>query len=242
MTKFALLALTLSPLLVAQTANTLAQEPIITKVIHVRYVPAEAIRDLIGYSRIVASANNGLKALVLKGNASNVAAAEEAVKELDVPLSSESARDVEVSVFVIGAAAQANPDAHSPTELAPVIRQLRAVFPYGDYQVLDSMLIRTREGRLARTGGLLRNFPNAQVNFLNRYNIDCDLADPSAGKERLIRINRFAFSTGVPNSDLRVTLDTNLDLQDGQKVVAGKTNIDDGKSALFVVVSAKFVQ
>jgi hypothetical protein len=103
------------------------------------------------------------------------------------------------------------------------------------------MLIRAVEGRYARTVGLLKNFPTAQTGFLNHYEVNCDLAPRSGDPKQGIRLNKFTFSTGVPNSELRVNMETSLDLQDGQKVVVGKTNIDDGNSALFVVVTAKFV-
>lgn len=244
MTKFALIVLALSPLLLRGQDVTTGPPPekMVTKVIHVRYASAESVRDLIAHTNVSASANNGLKAIVVRGSESNVSAAEQAIKELDAPSPLEGARDVEVTVYVIGATSQAGTALGVVPEMEPVIRQLKAVFRYGNYEVLDSMVIRTREGRTAHTGGLLRNFPNAQVNFVNRYNIDCDLAPPEAGQNRVIPINRFSFSAGIPSSDLRVTLDTNLDLQDGQKVVVGKTNIDNGNAALFVVVTAKSVQ
>ena len=241
MSKFALVVLTVSPLLLTAQAVNTAPPPEVTKVIHVRYVPAESIRDMVGHGNVGAFANNGLKAIVLKGNAASVAAAEEAIKELDVPSPAESARDVELTVYVIGASAQASQNTQPVAELEPVIRQLKAVFPYGSYQTLDSMLIRAVEGRSANTKGLLKNFPAAQTGFLNHYLISCDLAPRSGGANPGIRLNRFIFSTGIPNSELRVDMDTNLDLRDGQKVVVGKTNIDDGNSALFVVVTAKFV-
>jgi hypothetical protein len=240
MTKYVLLAV--FPLLLsAQTVNT-AATPEVTKVIHVRYVPAESIRDMVGHGSIAAFANNGLKAIVLKGSAASVAATEEAIKELDVPPPSESARDVELTVYVIGASTQSGQNGQPIAELEPVIRQLRAVFPYTGYHLLDSILIRTVEGQSARTTGLLRNFPNPQTGFLNQYEVNCDLDARSGDAKQGIRLKRFTFSTGVPNSEIRVSINTNLDLQDGQKVVVGKTNIDDGNSALFVVVTSKFVR
>ena len=236
MSKYAL-ALALSPaLMLAQDSAN------IIKVVHVRYARAEAVKDLIGGSLYV-YANNGLKALVLKGNAASVAAAEEAVKELDVPAVSELARNVEITVYVVGAGAKGPVENAAPRELEPVFRQLKAVFPYSAYELLDSTIIRCREGRQAGSGGLLKNFPTAQTGFLNRYNIAFNLGErPESDSDRTVHFDRFNFSTGVPNSDIRVSVDTNLDVQEGQKVVVGNTNIDGGNSALFVVVSAKFVK
>src|ERR1700685_883053 len=244
MIKYAAVALALSQaLMFGQDGN---REPTsnerITKVIHVHYVRAEAVRDLIQHSVERVTANNGLNVLVVRSSPSSVAAAEQTVKELDVMPPSELSRNVEVTVYVIGAAKDGTESNSGPAEIEPVVRQLKAVFPYGSYQLLDSMMIRSREGKSARSQGLLKNFPNAQTAFLSRYNVDCELeARGEAGSDRTIRLNRFSFSTGVPpNPDIRVSVDTNLDVQDGQKVVVGNTNIDGGNSALFVVVTAKF--
>ncbi len=45
--------------------------------------------------------------------------------------------------------------------MQPVIKQLESIFPYGSYQVLEAMLIRSREGRNALTKGMMKNFPVA---------------------------------------------------------------------------------
>jgi hypothetical protein len=231
------LALALSPaLLLAQNSNE------VTKVIHVRYARAEAIRDLVSRGIESVTANNGLQALVVHGSAESVAAAEQAVKELDTPLPTELGRDVELTVYVIGASAQAASEDRPTTDLAPVMRQLKAVFPYGGYQLLDTMMIRSREGRQSHSDGILKSFPSAQNASLDHwYHVHCDLGDRhDGGSDRTVRLDRFEFRTRADKSD--ISIDTNFDLQDGQKVVVGNTNIDGGNSALFVVASAKFVQ
>lgn len=231
-----------SPLVFAQDSGLPAPPVNITKVIHIRYARAEAVKNMLQLSGVHCSADNGLKALLLYGTPAQVSNAEEAVKEIDVPTPDDSARDVELKVYVIGATSKAAPEAAPSPEIEPVLRQLKAVFPYSGYQLLDSTMIRAREGHSAAAKGLLRNFPDAKTGFLNAYMIACDLEPRSAGeKDRTIRFNRFGFSTGVPDSDLRVSVETNLDVPNDQKVVVGNTNIDGGSSALFVVVSAKFV-
>jgi hypothetical protein len=236
MIKYAL-ALALAPVvLLAQDSNE------ITKVIHVRFGRAEAIKGLIGTGSVSAFANNALRVVVLKGSASSVAAAEEAIKQLDAPLPDELARDVEVTVYVIGAAAQATSEDRATADLAPVIRQLKAVFPYGGYQLLDTMMIRSREGRESQSDGILKHFPSAQNTELDHgYHVLCVLGDRNdPGSDRTVRLERFAFTTHADKSE--ISIHTDFDLQDGQKVVVGNTNIDGGNSALFVVASAKFVQ
>ena len=234
MSKYAL-ALALSPALL------FADDPAeVTKVIHVRYVRAEALKDVLNNGGASVLANNGLKAVVVRGSPSFVAATEQAVKELDVPLPYELARDVEPTVYVIGASPQAMPEDKSTADIAPVIRQLKAVFPYDGYQLLDSMMIRSREGRQSSSDGVLRSFSRGQ-SHPNPYHVRCNLGERNdEGSDRTVRLDRLSFSTQVPDGD--VSIDANFDIQNGQKVVVGSTNIDGGNSALFVVVSAKFVQ
>jgi len=231
MSKYAL-ALALLPTLM------LAED--VTKVIHVRYARAEALKEVLNNGGASVLANNGLKAVVVRGSAAFVAATEQAVKELDVPLPYELARDVELMVYVIGASPEATPDDKPTADIAPVIRQLKAVFPYGGYQLLDSMMIRSREGRQSQSDGILRSFSRGQAHP-NPYHIRCNLGERNdEGSDRTIRLDRFSFGTQVP--DTNVNIDANFDIQNEQKVVVGSTNIDGGNSALFVVVSAKFVQ
>jgi hypothetical protein len=235
MIKYALALTLASAALLAQDSGD------VTKVIHVRYGRAEAIKDLVGSGSVSAFANNGLRAIVLKGSTASVAAAEQAVKELDVPVASELARNVELTVYVIGASGQGGTESTPAPEIAPVVRQLKAVFPYGSYQLLDTMMIRTREGRSAASDGILKGFPNMQTASQNTYHVRCVLGERNnEGPERTVRLDKFDFGTQVPKSE--ATIDTNFDLQDGQKVVVGNTNIDGGNSALFVAVGAKFVQ
>jgi hypothetical protein len=244
MNKYAMATVALWPaLMFAQdTEKPVVKPEHVTKVIHVRYARAEALRDLVEIGGGRCQANNGLKVLVVSGTASDIASAEQTVKEIDVPSPTELARDVEITVYVLGATQKGTVEATA--EMEPVIRQLKSVFPYGSYQLLETVLIRGHEGRGAYSAGLLKNFPNAETAFLNRYNINCELDTPPAAgpADRTIRFTKFSFNTGVPNSDVRLTLETNLDVQEGQKVVVGNTNIDGGNAALFVVVTAKFVR
>lgn len=245
MNKYAMIAFALSQALTfgQETPRPSPATDKVTKVIHVRYARAEAIRDVVELGGAHCRADNGLKVLVLYGTASEVTDAEQAVKEVDVPALSELARNVEITVYVIGATSKGAPASTPAAEIEPVLRQLKSVFPYGSYQLLASTIIRSREGRSAASSGLLKNFPDAQTAFLNTYKVNCDLdSRPMTGNDRTIRFNKFSFSTGVPNSDDRVSVETNFDVQNEQKVVVGNTNIDSGNSALFLVVSAKIVQ
>ncbi len=241
MNKFiAIACLALFPTLgFAQYATTKeAGPPSITKVIRIRYVNAKTVAELVGPgSRAFVVGDNGLKAVVVKGQPADVAMAEQAIKELDVAPAGESAKDVEVTVYVLGATNKSQSSSPAPKEIQPVIKQLESIFPYGSYQLLDTVLIRSREGKNAATTGVMKNFPGPADSPSNGYMVAYSVpARLSEGPERLIRLDNFHFSTHG------VDIHTDLDVREGQKVVVGNSNVEGGDSALFVVVSAKVLE
>lgn len=248
MNKFAVFAVALSPAMLA------AQEPgggplpsnVVSKVIHIRYGNPESIAATSPARSVFIRGNNGLKAVVVQGTPDNVAAVSEVIKDLDVPSASETARDIEVGIYVLGAGAKAQSGGSIGSEMQPVVKQLEAAFPYGSYQLLDTMLLRSREGETASTTGVMKAYPGTQQQHANRYVIDYRLALEPGETHRTIRLDKFEFRThtGEAGSDssLNVGFETNLQLHEGQKIVVGKTDVDDGDSALFVVLTAKVLE
>ena len=56
-----------------------------------------------------------------------------------------------------------------------------------------------------------------------------------------INLDEFDFFVTL-DAGYKASLTNDVDLREGQKVVVGKTNIDDGSSGLFVVVSARVLR
>ena len=249
----------------AQTAQPApgSQEPHnITKIIRVRYGNPEKLAGLVrGGVRVSVSADNALQAIVLNGPAAEVAAIEATIRELDVPVTVPPSRDVELIVSILGASDK--PDLFSggelPEALAPVVKQLRAVFPYKNYQSLGSMLLRSREEGKASENGVMQNFASARNDARpGPYSVyyESGSVSSSAGTA-IVHVRNFRFnlrlpiSTEVTNPDgkvvgiqpyeVDVTIQTDVDLREGQKVVVGKANVENGDSALFVVLSARLV-
>jgi len=213
----------------------------ITKVIRVRYASPETISDLLRPgSQTIVVGNNSLKTVVVKGRPSDVAVTEQAVKDLDMPAPSDVARDIEVTVYILGATSKSESRANPPKEIAPVIKQLEGIFPYGNYELLDSMLIRSREGKQASTKGIMKGLAASQNSAPKPYSIfyDTEAGSPQAS-QRAVRFQRFQFHKNEDQGD--IGFDTNFDVHEGQKVVVGKTNVDGGESALFVVLSARIL-
>jgi hypothetical protein len=185
--------------------------------------------------------DQNLRMVAMSGGEAEVKAAEEALKRLDVPLPAQPpVRNIELMMNVVLGSHKAG-EARVPTDVEPVIKQMRGVFQFQNYQVLDTLLLRTRDNVLQR-GDSTKFASNMQVNE-NSPMISCSgQLYASAGEDGKIRnfhLDRFVFQCSSQNRTL-MDIRTDLDLKEGQKAVVGKSNID-ANSAMFLIVSAKQV-
>jgi hypothetical protein len=219
-----------------------AKPPDVTRLIHLRYVPATQILELLRPEGFWVAGQNGLHAIVVQGSADRVAAAEQLIKQLDQPSASETARNqnVEVTVDLIGATIKANGSQSLPAELAGVGRQLHAAFPYADYRLLDITVLRSRAGAAALTEGFMPDFPAAAVlSQKPHYTIGYTISPEVSGQvPPPIKFHDFTFQE-IASGQLGAKLQTDFDAQPGQKIVVGKTTVDSDDSAIFLVVTAK---
>lgn len=258
MRQAALIVLILLPRLV------LAQEPVpyatemkppvkVTKVVRVHYAKAEALAALVGSGLpVTVNADNNLQVIVLKGMPDTVASVEQAIRELDVPSPAPKSKDVEVIVSVIGASNGTDLPAgqEMPEGMAPVVKQLRAIFPYKNYQLLSTMLLRSKEGAKAENSGVMKSLSQAnESNYFVGY--DSTSFSPEAGKP-VIHLRSFRFHTKleVPEQpraavtmvrESNIDIATDIDLPEGQKTVVGKADTGSSDAALFVVLTARLV-
>lgn len=236
-----------------QTTSGGGQTNRVTKIIHVRYGNAQKLAELAAPGMpVTVNADNVLQVVVLKGQPDAVSAVEQTIRTLDVPGSAANPKDVELTIYVIGASDKPNALAGTATfpDLVPVIKQLRAIFPYRDYQVLSSMLVHSSEGRAGINDGLMRSISDTG-NYPTTYSIRYENASVAQeGGASSIHLHNFQFKihtpvrTGPPGSVLQqfdVTIATDVDLREGQKVVVGKANVDNSDLALFVVLTARLV-
>jgi hypothetical protein len=229
----------------------------VTKIVRIKYGVAQKITDLVAPGIPVRfTADNYSNVIVLKGNPKAVASAEQTIRELDVPgaeTTSRKSKDVELVIYAISGSDKTElPSGSQPPEIiAPVIRQLRAAFPYKSYQLLSSMLLRSSEGASAGSRGNLAGL--GMPSYPSQYLIEYKEANVSTGEGRLaIHLRSFKFETSVavpagtlPNTPqfqtMSINIQTDVDLREGQKVVVGKANVGSSDLALFVVLTARLV-
>ena len=98
------LALLCAPAVAQQPAPRPDEE--IQKVVTVKYVDPEALRNLLANFGIITRVDSRLKVITLSGTRSRVTTAEDAIKQLDVPAAAQ--KDIELTVYFVVASDQPN--------------------------------------------------------------------------------------------------------------------------------------
>jgi hypothetical protein len=239
------------------------------KVFDLKYIDPRPLQNLLASLQVRSdtrvNANVDLKAVTVGTYEPNfIALAEELVTRYDKPNSSarSSARNIELVVHMILAAPTGSAGAALPPDLDGVAKQLKAVFGYNDLHLMDTAVLRNREGRggdfSGNAGKPDAGLPPGATSIYNiRYKDTALTAEQ--GKPNMIRLDELRFSMRIPyvtgtfqansgsplvNTQFQfseVGFYTNLDIREGQKVVVGKNKIDSSDKALILVVSARAV-
>jgi hypothetical protein len=200
------------------------------KMFQVKYANVNQLRDVLNIFGAFISADTHLKVLTVRAPEKILTTIEESIKLLDVP--PPPARNIELTAHLLIASSQADASA-LPVDLDPAIKQLRAIFNYKGYRLLETLLLRTREDQAADLSGNLPSIdthdPPVYTFHINSARITTD------GKDHVFHIN---------NLQLRIRhtgITTDIDVREGQKVVVGKANMDNSDNALILVLTAKVV-
>ena len=198
--------------------------------------------NLLAGTGVNASSDN--EHIILTGPKDSVAGFEEIVKQLDVVK-----KDVETTVYMIVASAQSGNATPMPPELDSVVKQLKSIFSYKGFKLLDSFVLRSRDGQGADTSGFVPAQEGSQkIIYQLRYQRMGVQATDGGG--HLIRFDGLKFGLRVPTvvnkegsiSYVEAGINTDVDVPEGKKVVVGKTSAVEGPdSALILVISAKVV-
>jgi hypothetical protein len=185
--------------------------------------------------------------LILSGPKETVAAFEEIVKQLDVPPIVK--KDVETTVYMIIASAQSASTTPLTPDLDPVVKQLKNIFNYKGFRLLESFVLRSRDGEHGDTNGFLPPLenlpPGHKISYQFQYNkVSIDGSDTT----RVAHFDHLKLGMRVPIADVGgvtsvdASISTDVDVPEGKKVVVGKTSALEGSDgALILVISAKVV-
>ncbi len=224
-----------------------ADEPVrfTQKIIEVHHVNVNALAELVRIPGVSVKADGNMRVLVVAGPPDAVSAIEEMAKKLDVaPPPPPPHPNIEITAYLVSGTTQDRIGDAVPQELGSTAKQLHAVFPYKSYRLLESFVLRGRDGLQGSTSGVL---PGTNSSYDFRYNA----ATVSDGTPRVVHIDRLQLRVNTPTGardkdgrlDYRnVGLDTNIDAGEGQKIVVGKSNINGSDEALILIVTAKVVE
>ena len=183
--------------------------------------------------------------IILSGPKETVAGFEEIIKQLDVPPAIK--KNIETTVYMIAASMQTGNAAPLGAELEPVAKQLRNIFNYKTFNVLESFVLRSRDGESGDTAGLVLSEESPalyKMRYVFRYRrVSLDGTDA----QKSVRFDQLNLLVKVPVGRAQTSFEdanisTEVDVPEGKKVVIGKTSgVLGPDSALILVISAKVV-
>ena len=228
----------------------------VQKIIQLKNTDAGSVNSLLQVFPVqVRFPGTASRTIAVSGSPEAIATVEEALKKLDVPPPAQ--KNIELTVYMITAGEDGGAPTKMPSELEPVVKQLRGLFPYPSYQLLESFQMRMREDSGAETSGIapapLQGQPYS-TGPKTMYQCKIGQAHITAGDKgnviRLDRVNlglRIPMPTTMSSNSAQFTyndvgVNTGIDVREGQKVVVGKANVTGAERSAFIfVVTAKVV-
>jgi type II secretory pathway component GspD/PulD (secretin) len=237
-----LAAAALVPLLVfAQKEPAVTSHPPnhVTHLVRLQHADPHQVWRLLRSSGAVVEADNALRVLVISGTPSSVASLEETAKAIDAETAKVPSSNVQMTVYVVGASPNAAGTEQIPAGLQSTVTQLKQLFPYASYQLLETNVTRARVGEQNRTTGALQPFKGQAETPVPTYGLQFTVTDiTNSGSSATVHIDNFDFTNSIQS--IRTEISTNIDVATGQKVVVGKAGAA-GSNAIFLILEAKVV-
>jgi len=149
--------------------------------------------------------------------------------------------NVELTVYLLSGSPQGTAD-DVPQDLGPTVKQLHSVFAYKSYRLSESFILRGRSGN-AFTEGIL---PGNGLHYRFGYR----RLQVSGAAPRAVRLDGLSLNISKPSvvQDGKqlvygvASINTDLDIREGQKTVVGKSSVDTTGDALILVIVPKVVE
>jgi hypothetical protein len=185
--------------------------------------------------------NDRLRTLTVRDFPENIAAIDQAIRRLDVPVPPKP--DTELRIHLLLGAPAAGSGQY-PGELEPVIKQLLATLSYKSYYLVATVTQRIRAGGgSSGKGQLVLAPPAVEVagNGQFRYAVEnLSVISTAGGPATQVSVKKFKLGVEGPSSLGEAEMSTPLTLRDGEKVVVGTGSLRN--RAMIVVVAARLVR
>jgi hypothetical protein len=222
--------------------------------VHLKYADPEIVSRLLGQAGVNLRNDRTLHLMVISGEPDRVTLAQKIVQDIDVPGSAGvmppgppvAQSDLEFTIYLLAGFTKAEESTAAPADLAwrtkaleGTVSQLRAIFPYASYRLLDTAVLRVNGSSNGEVRGNLPPLSEGGDPLPYQINTEVRGIVPKE-HESQISVHELRFSMHVPKGG-DVSLKTGLELKEGQQVVVGKAGMG-ATGTLFVVVSARVLQ
>ena len=224
----AILGLATLPAWAQEASDSKKQRTVIKATMYIEVAEAEPVLGLLEVNYAVKPDQN---LIVLRGEGDAVETALKVIDALDVPRPS-----IDLQVYVVSASKQGPTDV--PGELEAAVGQLRSIFGYHGFKLLDTVMLRVLEGRKGRADGGIHLAEDAQR---TGYHFAFQKASvvPEDGFNN-IRIKGLKFEVnGHVAGTLRAGLMTDILIREGQKAVIGSSTPQGAGDTLILIVEAR---
>lgn len=242
----------------AGAQRAMADEKADVALVRLKYADPETVARLLASLGVGAQQDRTLRLLVISGAEGRVARAQKLIQEIDVPGAAgvvpggqAPARELEFMVYIV-AGLEKGDAPPVPKSIEDTVSQLRNLFPYASYRLLDTAILRVSEDAVGEVRGELplpdgvtaaggAGMPGAQGGYSITINT---LRKPQPQSAGGISVHEFRCMIGIPRASGGrddVNVQTQLSMKEGQQVVVGKAGVG-AAGTLFVVVSARVVK
>ena len=222
--------------------------PSVQKLFLLKYADPASLQALLSVFPARFSPNRDLRGLAVDTSPETMAAIEDVIKRLDVPGAAPT--NVDITVYMLVGHEGENPvgSAAVPKDLESVVAQLKTAMTFKNYNLMDVLAIRTRTGQQVSTsssGGSVTMPGGATQPVMTNFSARSISIGPDGAT---VRIDGLQSGTKVPIpsgggqgfSYTDLSLRTDVDVKEGQKVVLGRLGISKDQ-ALFMVLTVKIV-
>jgi hypothetical protein len=223
----------------------------VTKVFQLKNTEVDGVYQALTMFSGTANANRSMRLVMWTGPKDLAPTVEDTVRKLDV--APQTVPNVELTFYLLVSSKQAGEGGTLPADLDGVAKQVKGIFGLANLSLLETAAIRTRDGSEgSRTEGVIRS--SVQASQPTFYTIEFGRVAVSADERgKVVRLGRLDLRLRVPivtkAGDGKIdsvnynslSLRTDIDIREGQKVVVGKATVDGSGGTLFLVATAKVV-
>jgi hypothetical protein len=250
------LALAAAPAVPAQETKETPQDNYVThasfknRVMEVRHRDPEALVSVLklltsGHKGASISADRTFRTITVRDFPENIASVEDALKRLDT---AEGARpEVELRMHVLIASNADGAGGQLPADLKEVVGQLQSTLSFKHYQLLTTILQRTKEragyspGFINGEGSAQATIPGAGVlNYRYSYQAASLALNTTPAGATTAQIGAFNFNLDGGPTGGKAAIRSDVGLREGERVVVGTAGLND--KALILVLTARLIK